>query len=45
MGENPHMNISKLLPGDKVRTIDGNVVEILTASEDGQWCSYAAWTN
>jgi hypothetical protein len=27
----------ELKPGDKVRTIDGTVVEILNETQDGQW--------
>ena len=31
------MNIYALKPGDKVRTSDGALVEILKETEDGQW--------
>lgn len=31
------MDISALKPGDKVRTTDGAVVEVLKETEDGKW--------
>ena len=31
------MDIYSLKPGDKVRTADGALVEILKETEDGQW--------
>jgi len=31
------MDIHTLRPGDKVRTVDGAVVEVLKETEDGQW--------
>ena len=31
------MDISTLLPGDRIRTVDGNVAEIVAATEDGRW--------
>ncbi len=31
------MNLYDLKGGDKVRTIDGGIVEILVPTEDGQW--------
>lgn len=31
------MNISTLVEGDRVRTMDGNIVEIVTPTEDGRW--------
>jgi hypothetical protein len=31
------MDIHALKPGDKVRTVDGAVVEVLKETEDGQW--------
>ncbi len=31
------MDISALEPGDRVRTVDGAVVEVLKETEDGKW--------
>ncbi len=31
------MDISDLRPGDRVRTTDGAVVEVLRQTEDGKW--------
>ena len=31
------MDISALEPGDRVRTVDGAVVEVLRETEDGKW--------
>jgi len=31
------MNIHDLKPGDKVRTVDGALVEVLKETEDGKW--------
>ena len=31
------MDISTLIIGDRVRTVDGAVVEIVAPSEDGRW--------
>jgi len=31
------MDIYALKPGDKVRTVDNSVVEVLKESEDGKW--------
>ena len=31
------MDISTLVPGDRARTMDGNIVEIVAATEDGRW--------
>ncbi len=35
--EKPQMDISTLVPEDRVRTRDGSVVEIVAATEDGRW--------
>jgi len=31
------MDIHALKPGDKLRTVDGALVEVLKETEDGQW--------
>jgi hypothetical protein len=31
------MDLYELKPGDRVRTIDGTVAEILNETQDGQW--------
>lgn len=31
------MNLYELKPGDRVRTVDGALVEIVNETEDGQW--------
>ena len=31
------MDIYELKPGDRVRTLDGTVAEILDGTQDGQW--------
>lgn len=31
------MDLYSLKPGDRVRTLDGAVVEVVVESEDGQW--------
>ena len=31
------MDINALEPGDRVRTVDGAVVEVLKETEDGKW--------
>ena len=31
------MDLYNLRPGDRVRTMDGAIVEVLSETEDGQW--------
>lgn len=31
------MELHELRPGDRVRTVDGAVAEVLTETEDGKW--------
>ena len=31
------MDLHDLKAGDRVRTVDGNVAEVLTPTEDGRW--------
>ncbi len=31
------MNLYDLKPGDRVRTVDGNLAEVVVPTEDGRW--------
>lgn len=36
-GKDAHVNLHALQPGDQARTIDGDTVEIVAPTQDGQW--------